>query len=71
MKPRRALLFFTVLISFVLAGCSAFSKPSTQWWRVGNCLVLYDQTKMEKQLIAVGQSCDIKRDTITAAGDVK
>jgi hypothetical protein len=70
MMPRRALLFFTVLISFVLAGC-ALGKPSTQWWRVGNCLVLYDQTKEEKQLIAVGQSCEIKRDTITAAGDVK
>jgi len=49
----------------------AFNKPSTQWWRVGNCLVLYDQTKDEKQLIAVGQQCEIKRDTISAAGDVK
>jgi hypothetical protein len=69
MKPRRALPFFALLIVFALAGCA--TKPGTQWWRVGNCLVLYDQTKAEKQLIAVGQSCDIKRDTITAAGDLK
>ncbi len=66
---RRGLLFFTLLIAFVFAGCA--TKPSTQWWRVGNCLVLYDQTNEEKQLVAVGQGCDIKRDTITATGDVK
>ena len=65
---RRGLLFFTLLIAFVFAGCA--TTPSTQWWRVGNCLVLYDQTN-EKQLVAVGQGCDIKRDTITATGDVK
>ena len=40
MKPRRVLLFFTLLIAFVFAGCA--TKPSTQWWRVGNCLVVYD-----------------------------
>jgi len=69
MKPRRVLLFCTLLIAALVAGCA--TKPSTQWWRVGNCLVLYDQTKDEKQLVAVGQGCDIKRDTITATGDVK
>ncbi len=69
MKPRRVLLFFTLLIAFVFAGCA--TKPSTQWWRVGNCLVVYDQTREEKQIVAVGQGCDIKRDTITSAGDVK
>src|SRR3989441_793016 len=52
MKSRGALLFFTLLIAFVFAGCA--TKPSTQWWRVGNCLVLYDQTKEEKQVVAVG-----------------
>ena len=69
MKPRGALLLFTLLIAFVSAGCA--TKPSTQWWRVGNCLVLYDQTKEEKQVVAVGQGCDIKRDTITATGDIQ
>jgi hypothetical protein len=69
MKLRRALPFFALLFVFLLGGCAL--KPATQWWRVGNCLVLYDQTKQEKQLIAVGQSCDIKRDTITTAGDLK
>jgi len=69
MKPRRVLWFFTLFSAFLVAGCA--TKPSTQWWRVGNCLVLYDQTKEEKQLVAVGQGCDIKRDTITATGDVK
>jgi hypothetical protein len=68
MKPRPVLLFFTLLIGFLVAGCAT---KSTQWWRVGNCLVLYDQTKDEKQLVAVGQGCEIKRDTITATGDVK
>lgn len=69
MKPRRATIVFTLLIAFVFAGCA--TKPSTQWWRVGNCLVLYDHTGVEKQLVAVGQGCDIKRDSITAQGDVK
>jgi hypothetical protein len=66
MTPR---LFFVLFLALVLTGCLA--RPSTQWWRVGNCLVLYDQTKDEKQLVAVGQGCDIKRDTISSAGDVK
>lgn len=69
MMPRRATVVFALLIAFVFAGCAA--KPTTQWWRVGSCLVLYDQTREEKQLVAVGQGCDIKRDTITAQGDVK
>lgn len=69
MKLRRALPFFALMFVVLLGGCAM--KPATQWWRVGNCLVLYDQTKQEKQLIAVGQSCDIKRDTITTAGDLK
>ena len=62
-------VFFVVFIALLLGGCIA--RPSTQWWRVGNCLVIYDQTKDEKQLVAVGQNCDIKRDTISSAGDVK
>jgi hypothetical protein len=59
---------FALSIAFVFVGCA--TKPATQWWRVGNCLVLYDQGSREKQLVAVGQGCDIKRDTITAQGEV-
>src|SRR2546429_9909010 len=69
MKPRGALLFFTLLIPFVFAGCA--TKPSTQWWRVGNCLVLYDQSKEEKQVVSLGQGWDIKRDTIAATGAIQ
>src|SRR3989475_7144641 len=64
MKPRHVLLFFTLLIAFVFAGCA--TKPSTQWWRVGNCLVVYDQTKEEKQIVAVGQGCDIRSEEHTS-----
>jgi len=60
---------FSLLVALFLVGCA--TKPATQWWRVGTCLVLYDQTTEEKQLVAIGQGCDIKRDTITAQGAVK
>jgi len=68
MTLRRITTVVVLALAFVVAGCAA--KSSTQWWRVGNCLVLYDQTVREKQLVAVGQGCDIKRDTITAQGEV-
>ena len=64
-----ATLIFALVVAFLLAGCA--TKPPIQWWRVGNCLVLFEQTGDEKQLVAVGQNCDIKRDTITAQGAVK
>jgi hypothetical protein len=66
--PRSMTIVFALFVAFVFVGCAA--KPSTQWWRVGTCLVLYDQSAREKQLVAVGQGCEIKRDTITAQGDV-
>jgi hypothetical protein len=55
-------------MAFVIAGCA--TKPALQWCRVGNCLVLFEQGAREKQVVAVGQGCDIKRDTITAQGEV-
>jgi hypothetical protein len=64
-----ATIVFSLFVAFFLVGCA--TKPATQWWRVGTCLVLYDQTTDEKQLVAVGQGCDIKLDTITAQGAVK
>jgi hypothetical protein len=69
MTLRRPTILLPLALAFLALGCAA--KPTTQWWRVGNCLVLYDQTQREKQLVAVGQGCDIKRDTITAQGDVR
>ena len=68
MKLHRMTTVFVLALAFVVAGCA--TKSSTQWWRVGSCLVLYDQTAREKQLVAVGHGCDIKRDTITAQGEV-
>jgi hypothetical protein len=68
MTLRRMTAVLALAIAFVVAGCA--TKPATQWWRVGNCLVLYEQSSREKQLVAVGQGCEIKRDTITAQGEV-
>lgn len=69
MKRRRMTAVLALSIAFVVAGCA--TSPPMQWWRVGNCLVLFEQGAREKQLVAVGQNCDIKRDTITAQGEVK
>ena len=68
MKLRRMTTVLALTMAFLVAGCA--TKASTQWWRVGNCLVLYDQSSREKQLVAIGQGCEIKRDTITAQGEV-
>jgi len=68
MTLRRMTAVVALSLAFVVAGCA--TKPAMQWWRVGNCLVLFEQGSREKQLVAVGQGCDIKRDTITAQGEV-
>jgi len=64
----RVPVVFAVLFAVAMFGCAS---KTTQWWRVGNCLVLYDHAGIEKQVVAVGQNCEIKRDVITAQGDVK
>jgi hypothetical protein len=69
MKLRRITAVLALSMAFVVAGC--VTKQPMQWWRVGNCLVLFEQGSREKQLVAVGQGCDIKKDTITAQGEVK
>jgi hypothetical protein len=68
MRLGRTTIVLALALPFVFFGCA--TTPATQWWRVGSCLVLYDQSSREKQLVAVGQGCDIKRDTITAQGAV-
>jgi hypothetical protein len=69
MKLRRMTAVLALSMAFVVTGCA--TKSPMQWWRVGNCLVLFEQGSREKQLVAVGQGCDIKKDTITAQGEVK
>lgn len=69
MRSLAPVFLVVVFIAFFLFGCA--SKTATQWWRIGNCLVLYEQAFDEKELVAVGQGCDIKRDTITARGELK
>jgi hypothetical protein len=60
---------FIVLLGMLLTltGCAA----KTQWWRVGSCLVLFENQTDERQVIVVGKSCEIKRDTLTAQGRLK
>jgi hypothetical protein len=50
-----------VLVTLVtiigLAGCAS----PMQWWRVGNCLVIYDTRNDSQQILVAGQQCDIKQ----------
>jgi hypothetical protein len=53
----------TVLTLFIgIAGCAS----PMQWWRVGNCVVIYDTRNESRQLLAAGQQCDIKRQELPA-----
>jgi hypothetical protein len=56
----------TVLAVLVtLIGVAACASPM-QWWRVGNCVVIYDTRAESRQLLAAGQQCDIKRQELPA-----
>ena len=60
-----------VLVTLVtvssLAGCAAFSTPPPmQWWRVGNCLVIYDMRDNNRKVLVAGQQCEIKREEMAA-----
>lgn len=54
-----------VLVTLVtvigLAGCAS----PMQWWRVGNCLVIYDTRNDGHQILVAGQQCDIKREGLS------
>ena len=56
-----------VLVALVavvtLSGCAS---SSMQWWRVGNCLVIYDTRHDNRQVLVAGQQCDIKREEMAA-----
>jgi hypothetical protein len=48
-----------------LTGC-ALSGPPMQWWRVGNCLVIYDTRSDNRQVLVAGNQCEIKREEMAA-----
>jgi hypothetical protein len=50
-----------------LAGC----VTPTQWWRVGNCLVIYDTRNESRQILVAGQQCDIKREELPLSGGAR
>jgi hypothetical protein len=39
---------------------------SVRWWRVGTCLVLYDNSDESRKLLVAGQQCDVKREDLPA-----
>jgi hypothetical protein len=39
---------------------------SMRWWRVGTCLVIYDNRDESQKLLVAGQQCDIKREDLPA-----
>jgi hypothetical protein len=59
----KALLVFAVMVT--LGGCA--SAHALQWWRVGDCLVLYDEREENRHMVVAGQQCDIKRQDLTNA----
>ncbi|PYM84374.1 MAG: hypothetical protein DME06_01025 [Candidatus Rokuibacteriota bacterium] len=67
------LLLLSIGTLVILGGCAR--PPAMQWWRVGTCLVLYEPAKPEpvkdeRQIIVVGQACDIKREALSGQGAV-
>jgi hypothetical protein len=59
----KTLLVVAIVVS--LGGCAA-STPAVQWWRVGECLVVYDDRDENRHVVvAGGQQCDIKRQDLT------
>jgi hypothetical protein len=32
-----------------------------RWWRVGNCVVVYDDREVSRQFVVAGEQCDVKR----------
>ncbi len=65
------LLLISVVTLVILDGCAR--PPAMQWWRVGTCLVLYEPArsepaKDERQIVVVGQACDIKREALSSQG---
>jgi hypothetical protein len=68
MKARSFLTLVSILFVVVLGGCA--SAPTMQWWRVGSCLVMYEPTGQDRQIIVAGQGCDVKKDALGGHGEV-
>ena len=57
------IVVFATFVTFIgVAGCAS----PMQWWRVGNCVVIYDTRNESRQLVVAGQQCDIKREELPA-----
>ena len=50
-------LLLLPLIVILLAACST----PLRWWRVGNCVVLYDDRQVSRQFLVAGEQCELKR----------
>jgi hypothetical protein len=50
-------LLLLPLLVIVLAACSS----PMRWWRVGNCVVVYDDREVSRQFVVAGEHCDVKR----------
>jgi hypothetical protein len=45
------------VIVILLAACSS----PLRWWRVGNCVVVYDDRELSRQFVVAGEQCELKR----------
>jgi hypothetical protein len=63
---RKALL--VIAVTGTLSGCVS-APPTLQWWRVGDCLVLYDERE-DRHMVVAGHQCDIRRQDLTNAHGV-
>jgi hypothetical protein len=60
----------TLLIKLLVVTGLVVSLPacmsSMRWWRVGTCLVIYDDRDDSRKLLVAGQQCDVKREDLPA-----
>jgi hypothetical protein len=58
----------TLLIKLLVVTGLVVSLPacvsSARWWRVGNCLVIYDDREGSEKIVVAGQQCDVKREDL-------
>jgi hypothetical protein len=61
----KALLVLSVMAT--VGGCASSQPAALQWWRVGDCLVVYDEREEHRHMVVAGHLCDIKRQELTNA----